>query len=55
MLNVTSMQTQVIYPALNKMGMWSAAVGEIVLGTAIVERNLSYLKQHGDSPPLGLW
>ena len=55
MLNVTSIRTQVIYPALNKMGMWSEAAGELVLGTAIVESNLTYLKQHGDGPALGLW
>ena len=55
MLSVTSMQTQVIYPALNKMGMWSEAAGELVLGTAIVESNLTYLKQHGEGPALGLW
>jgi hypothetical protein len=55
MLSVTSMQTQVIYPALNKMGMWSEAAGELVLGTAIVESNPTYLKQHGDGPALGLW
>ena len=55
MLSVTSIRTQVIYPALNKMGMWSEAVGELVLGTAIVESNLTCLKQHGDGPALGLW
>ncbi len=49
------MQTQVSYPALNKMGMWSEATGELVLGKAIVESNLTYLKQHGDGPALGLW
>ena len=37
------------------MGMWSEAAGELVLGTAIVESNLTYLKQHGDGPALGLW
>jgi hypothetical protein len=55
MLNVASIRTQVIYPALNKMGMWSEAAGELVLGTAIVESNHTYLKQHGDGPALGLW
>ncbi len=55
MLSGTSMQTQVIYPALNKMGMWSEVAGELVLGTAIVESNLTYLKQHGEGPALGLW
>ena len=37
------------------MGMWSEAAGELVLGTAIVESNLTYLKQHGEGPALGLW
>jgi hypothetical protein len=53
--HVTSIRTQVIYPARNKMGMWSEAAGELVLGTAIVESNLTYLKQHGEGPALGLW
>ena len=48
MLNVTLMQTLVRYPALNKVGMWSEAAVELVLGTAIVDSNLTYLKQHGD-------
>ena len=55
MLSVSSIRTQVIYPALNKMGMWSEAAGELVLGTAIVESNLTYLQQHGEGPALGLW
>jgi len=55
LLHINHMQQQVIYPALNKMGMWSEAAGELVLGTAIVESNLTYLKQHGEGPALGLW
>lgn len=55
MLNLNSLRQQVIYPSLNKMGMWSDAAGELVLGTAIVESNLTYLKQHGEGPALGLW
>ena len=35
------------------MGMWSEAAGELVLGTAIVESNLTYLKQHGEGPAPG--
>lgn len=42
------------YPGLDKMGMWSEVAGELVLDTAIVESNLTYLKQHGDGPILGL-
>ena len=50
MLNLNSMQQQVIYPSLYKMGMWSEVAGELVLGTA--ESNL---KQHGEGPALRLW
>jgi len=45
----------VIRPALEKLGMWSTAAEELVLGTAIVESSLIYLRQHGDGPALGLW
>jgi hypothetical protein len=34
MLSVTLMQTPVIYPFLNKMGIWLEAAVEQVLGTA---------------------
>ena len=45
----------VIRPALEKLGLWSTAAEELVLGTAIVESSLIYLRQHGDGPALGLW
>ena len=45
----------VIRPALKKLKLWSPSAEELVLGTAIVESGLTYLKQHGDGPALGLW
>ena len=45
----------VIRPALEKLSLWSLSAEELVLGTAIVESGLTYLKQHGDGPALGLW
>ena len=45
----------VIRPALEKIGLWSRSAEELVLGTAIVESGLTYLKQHGDGPALGHW
>jgi hypothetical protein len=45
MLNVNSMRQQVIYPFLNEIGKWSKAAGELVFGTAILESNLTDLKQ----------
>ena len=45
----------VIRPALKKLRLWSPSAEELVFGTAIVESGLTYLKQHGDGPALGLW
>jgi hypothetical protein len=45
----------VIRPALSKINLWSPSAEELVLGTAIVESGLTYLRQHNDGPALGLW
>ena len=45
----------VIRPVLEKLKLWSLSAEELVLGTPIVESGLTYLKQHGDGPALGLW
>ena len=45
----------VIRPALTKINLWSRSAEELVLGTAIVESGLTYLKQRGEGPALGLW
>ena len=45
----------VIRLALKKLRLWSPSAEELVFGTAIVESGLTYLKQHGDGPALGLW
>ena len=45
----------VIRPALKKLRLWSPSAEELVLGTAIVESGLTYLKQHGDGPALSFW
>ena len=51
----SQMLSLVIRPALEKLSLWSLSAEELVLGTAIVESGLTYLKQHGDGPALGLW
>ena len=53
MLSSIHLQDRVIAPALDKIGLWSRAAEELVLGTAIVESGLTYLKQHGDGSGLG--
>ena len=45
----------VIRPSLSKINLWSPSAEELVLGTAIVESDLTYLRQWGDGPALGLW
>ena len=55
MLSAIHLQDEVIAPALDKLDLWSRASEELVLGTAIIESSLKWLKQHGDGPALGLW
>ena len=45
----------VIRPTLQRLGLWSDAVEELVLGTAIQESGLQYLQQLGNGPARGLW
>jgi hypothetical protein len=47
--------SMVIRPALSKVNLWSPSAEELVLGTAIVESSLTYLRQWSDGPALGLW
>ncbi len=54
-LDATQLRQMVIKPALEKLGLWSTAAEELVLGTAIVESSLVYIRQHGAGPALGLW
>ena len=55
MMLASQAQSLVIRPALEKLSLRSLSAEELVLGTAIVESGLTYLKQHGDGPALGLW
>ena len=50
MLSSIHLLDRVIAPALEKIGLWSRSAEELVLGTAIIESGLTYLKQHGDGP-----
>jgi len=55
MLDVTQFSTYVIRPALESIGLYSDAAAELLLGTALQESNLRYLKQIGGGPALGLY
>ena len=55
MLAATQILSMVIRPALAKINLWSRSAEELVLGTAIVESGLTWFRQWGDGPALGLW
>lgn len=54
-LNYVQLRTHIIQPTLKHIELWSPAAEEIVLGIAIQESGLHYLKQLGTGPALGLW
>lgn len=45
----------VIDPTLVEMGMYSRSASNLLLGTAVVESRLRYLKQLGSGPAVGLY
>jgi len=55
MLNVGQFRKHIIRPALEAIDLHSEAAEELVLGTAVKESELTFLKQLGDGPALGLF
>ena len=49
------MGTMLIALVLDKLDQWSRAVVGLVLGKAIVVMGLTYIRQWGEGPALGLW
>jgi len=47
--------TSVIRPTLKRIDAWSNAAEELLLGTALVESDLTYRRQLGGGPALGLF
>lgn len=54
-LDVDQFDALILDPALERLGLNSVAARELVLGTAIQESHLKYLKQLGTGPALGLF
>jgi len=54
-LDLTQFRELIIIPVLQKLGMDSESAVQLVLGTAIQESRISYLKQMGDGPALGVF
>lgn len=55
MIDVKQFTELVIQPALREIGLYSEAAEELLLGTALQESRLQYLKQLGRGPALGVF
>ncbi|MBI2881275.1 MAG: hypothetical protein HYY21_06785 [Candidatus Tectomicrobia bacterium] len=55
MLNIAQFRVHVIRPTLEGIGAHSRAAENLVLGTALQESGLSYLRQMDEGPALGLY
>ena len=55
MLDVAQFRMLVVRPTLKKLGMWSQAAENLVVGTAVQESRLEYLHQLGGGPALSLF
>lgn len=55
MIDVKQFRDIIVVPALKEIGLHSDAAVELVLGTAIQESRLQYLKQLGNGPALGVF
>jgi len=54
-LDVGQVRLYIIRPTLVALDLWSQPAEDLVLGTAIQESRLQYLRQLGGGPALGLW
>lgn len=55
MIDVVQFKSLVIMPALKKIGLYSEAAAELLLGTALQESRLTYLNQLGGGPAKGVF
>ena len=55
MLDVIQFRELIVRPALEAIHLWSHTAEELVLGTALQESRLKYIKQLGRGPALGLF
>lgn len=54
MIDLDQFRDYVIEPTLEDLGMLSTSAVELVLGTALQESHLTYIKQLGEGPALGV-
>jgi hypothetical protein len=54
-LDPHQLSEHIIRPTLQRLGIWTEAAEELVLGTSIQESGLRYVRQLGSGPARGLW
>ena len=55
MINPAQFRAEIVRPALKAVDMWSEAAENLVLGTAVQESVLAWVKQRGAGPALGFY
>lgn len=55
MINVPQFRELVVRPTLEHLDLWSEAAENLLIGTAIQESRLEFLKQVGGGPALGVY
>lgn len=55
MIDIEHLRDYVIAPTLKDLGLYSKAAERLIIGTAIVESNLQYLRQIGGGPARGVY
>lgn len=54
-IDPSQLRELIVRPTLEQLGLYSHSAASLVLGTAMHESHLMYLKQLGRGPALGLW
>jgi len=54
-MDLTSFRVDIIRPVLRVVGFWSMAAENLLVGTALTESNLQYIKQFGSGPALSFF
>ena len=55
MLDIQQLRELIVRPTLQKMQMWSDSAEDLMIGTAILESRLIYLRQKPDGPAVSIY
>jgi hypothetical protein len=55
MIDIVQLRTLIVRPVLEYLDAWSAAAENLIIGTAIQESKVTYIKQLGTGPAVGIY